>query len=727
MSIDAELHKVMANLETLSKPPIQAPEQKVLRPEGALVPAETHEKDQTKFTPNGWNKLETHKQRDAQPQVDQELYIPDDPSRQDIYRDHLDSLSSYGIENGEFTDGKTQSTQTKKTHPVAQTFFAAMAPLTGGQIDTNMTPSMLANNETANPPARVQQDTRPSTVYNWQEPVSSPSGSIPDLSTIQSRDIIGGTQKIKDTQVQKMNITNTEVDPKIQAMAAEYDGPTKDEQGKSIPEVYRIERSGAIYMYQDWKSRDEAVLYGTLPKGKERSWMYGDPKTFVAKMEKWENEERLVVYTDKARQEEVFVNNDVQVKNGLLTVELMTGKRRVGMNSYETRYAAEILVAGEPGSKAPTYATLAKVATLEGDKNKATDKTGQKVTQYIDEKGNISDAKQMGVPQEYIDKAQYSYYHAGMGHNLPKQFHDLYKMTGPIIEKGTEKVGQIYIPEIHTGWPITEAYWTKIKKTVNGKQEDRFVMLQGAERRVFTWDPLNEAQWQVENGNIGTQYFDWLYKHAGKPADTKIETPTAVPPTPGRTESPTAVVATATPRGENQTVVTEYNLGGLKLKVERDKPEVNPSDPTLVVINEAELATFLRAFNPHNKSEFKVNIVKGSTYKSNDVTENGYKVGEDGTSTSLEDVVIQGVFRNTNNELLIQITPATEALIKRIRSEGTEDDKFRVENLFRRAISRFLASNEKTPISRDQYSSTTNATEEMKALAKKQQTRLELP
>lgn len=66
---------------------------------------------------------------------------------------------------------------------------------------------------------------------------------------------------------------------------------------------------------------------------------------------------RLVQYFDKARMELAGPNT---VTNGLLTVELKTGRMQVGDNAFEQRLPATIGVAGDPGQAGPTYADLAK-------------------------------------------------------------------------------------------------------------------------------------------------------------------------------------------------------------------------------------------------------------------------------------------------------------------------------------------------------------------------------
>ncbi len=68
--------------------------------------------------------------------------------------------------------------------------------------------------------------------------------------------------------------------------------------------------------------------------------------------------QRVIQYFDKTRME---LTNPATgtVTNGLLTVEMATGQMQTGDASFETRPAARINVAGDPGSAGVTYADLA--------------------------------------------------------------------------------------------------------------------------------------------------------------------------------------------------------------------------------------------------------------------------------------------------------------------------------------------------------------------------------
>jgi hypothetical protein len=75
---------------------------------------------------------------------------------------------------------------------------------------------------------------------------------------------------------------------------------------------------------------------------------------------------RLVQYFDKARMEQTTPGGSVT--NGLLTVELLSGRLQTGDTTFEQRQPATVPVAGDPDNTFPTYADLRSVtATVAHD------------------------------------------------------------------------------------------------------------------------------------------------------------------------------------------------------------------------------------------------------------------------------------------------------------------------------------------------------------------------
>ena len=59
------------------------------------------------------------------------------------------------------------------------------------------------------------------------------------------------------------------------------------------------------------------------------------------------------------------------------------------------------------------------------------------------------------------------------------------------------------------GYPITEAYWTQMR--VGGN--DMPVLIQAYQRRVLTYIPDFPTTWQVQQGNVGQHYLDWVTRN----------------------------------------------------------------------------------------------------------------------------------------------------------------------------------------------------------------------
>ncbi|HUS15062.1 MAG TPA: hypothetical protein VM536_08610, partial [Chloroflexia bacterium] len=114
-----------------------------------------------------------------------------------------------------------------------------------------------------------------------------------------------------------------------------------------------------------------------------RTWYWGPGPNTEGLQEKFENGNRLVQYFDKSRME---INNPAgdknskfYVTNGLLTVELMSGKIQTGATSFEPSIPANLNMTGDDGDQlAPSYAAMARVSNAGADR-RATDRTGKYV------------------------------------------------------------------------------------------------------------------------------------------------------------------------------------------------------------------------------------------------------------------------------------------------------------------------------------------------------------
>ncbi len=244
-----------------------------------------------------------------------------------------------------------------------------------------------------------------------------------------------------------------------------------------------------------WQRTDKPVSDGKV----SRTWMwgprgdYGD-NGFDVKYEAYAQSpdgQRQVFYFDKSRMEITNPDGDQSsqwyVTNGLLSRELITGKMQVGDNTFEDRWSAEIPVAGDPDdATAPTYATLSSLLAPVAESNSA-------VAETIDRAGNVGQDSALGSHSNYV------YFVPETGHNVPSVFWDFLNSTGTIFMNGNYEQGKLVDPTFFaTGFPITEAYWTKVK--VAGIEKD--VLVQAFERRVLTYTP-SICLLAGQMGNVG--------------------------------------------------------------------------------------------------------------------------------------------------------------------------------------------------------------------------------
>ncbi|MEO6457922.1 MAG: hypothetical protein ABIO92_06565 [Chloroflexia bacterium] len=261
-----------------------------------------------------------------------------------------------------------------------------------------------------------------------------------------------------------------------------------------------------------WQRADMPVAQGRA----QRSWLWG-PKALTTKSEPLAESpggSRQVQYYDKARME---VNNPAAdptspgyVSNGLLVVEMISGRVQVGVNRFEQREPAAIPVAGDtpitagPRANTPTYAALAKLASLESGQNPDTSRIGSTVNVVISPEGDLLKVAPP-FPGNMLPKIKY--YEPTTKHNIPDVFYDFMNQSGVVYENGQYKQGRVFDWVSAMGYPITEPYWTSVE--IKGKTYP--IIVQAFQRRVLTYNPANAPEWRVEMGNVGMQYHQWRY------------------------------------------------------------------------------------------------------------------------------------------------------------------------------------------------------------------------
>ena len=286
-----------------------------------------------------------------------------------------------------------------------------------------------------------------------------------------------------------------------------------------------------------WERTDKPVTDGKV----KRSFYWG-PAPGESKAEQYAEGvggKRLVQYFDKSRMEinnpNGNKNDPFYVTNGLLTVELVTGRMQVGNSQFVDRYPAQIPLASDTDDDtAPTYATFNKLMA------KADNHTGQGQINTIDRDGNITLSRGvLPTRQQMI-----AYYEPSTGHNIPQVFWDFLNASGPVYASGAVSNARLNDPWFYAaGLPISEPYWAKVK--IAG-QRGVEVYIQAYQRRVLTYVPSLPEGFQVQMGNIGQHYYDWRYKDAGKggTGGTPTPEPTVGGSTTGRVVVGGAVTAT---------------------------------------------------------------------------------------------------------------------------------------------------------------------------------------
>ena len=262
---------------------------------------------------------------------------------------------------------------------------------------------------------------------------------------------------------------------------------------------------------QVWERADHPVEVGRA----NRSWTWG-PGPIAHKMEPLAESPggfREVQYYDKARMEVNDPNADRNsqwyVTNGLLVYEMISGRLQVGTNRFEQKQPAAIPVAGDnmtagPGNFTPTYAAMARVATLANGQNRAQPRAGQEINQMLAADGSVRE-----LPGNMRPGAQpkLQYYDAVLGHNIPDVFWTFMTQRGVVYENGQFREGQVFDWVYALGYPVTEPYWIEV--SIKGQRS--VVLMQAFQRRLLTYNPANDPQWRVEMGNVGLQYYQWRY------------------------------------------------------------------------------------------------------------------------------------------------------------------------------------------------------------------------
>jgi hypothetical protein len=251
-----------------------------------------------------------------------------------------------------------------------------------------------------------------------------------------------------------------------------------------------------------WERTDLPVLNGIV----SRSWLWSDGKPFTSgineEYEEGPNGQRLVQYYDKARMEITDPSADPNsiwyVTNGLLVVELISGRMQVGHNVFVERQPAAVNAAGDDNdADGPTYETFAGVL------DEPPLSLGSIVSRRINRAGEVTvdpDLEDQAVTIGHIDDVT--------NHSIATPFWDFMNSSGPVYQDGGY-IDDLLFEDAYfgTGRPICEPFWALVR--VGGVQQ--LVLIQCFERRVLTYTPGNDPNWRVEAGNVGRHYHAWRY------------------------------------------------------------------------------------------------------------------------------------------------------------------------------------------------------------------------
>jgi hypothetical protein len=257
-----------------------------------------------------------------------------------------------------------------------------------------------------------------------------------------------------------------------------------------------------LHPFQEtWTRTDRAVNDGVVT----RTWMWGPQSSAYQTTEPYKESpdgQRSVIYFDKARMEITDPLHDREdpwfVTNGLLVVELITGRMQLGNDVFQQRGPAWVNVAGDHDDPiAPTYASFATVmAPYTGPRPDT-------ITRTISRLGHVSNDERFAAYDVGVD-----WWEPATGHWVADVFWDFMTSNGIVWDDEMYVLDHLFpSPFYATGLPITEAYWTTV--LVAGTPLD--VLAQCFERRCLTYTPGNAPGWEVEAGNVGLHYYVWRY------------------------------------------------------------------------------------------------------------------------------------------------------------------------------------------------------------------------
>src|SRR5262245_20045979 len=269
----------------------------------------------------------------------------------------------------------------------------------------------------------------------------------------------------------------------------------------TVTSVAAAPQIGTTAFARVWDRQDRPVAEQVT----DRSWTWGPaPISELTRENYIESPEgkRAVQYFDKSRMEindpTADPNSQWYVTNGLLPIELMTGRMQVGNNQFEFHGPAKVSAIGDPDNW-PTYADLLPYYQSPGAVNPGD--LGKPATGMLTATGKIV------AFNDYANDPATILVRGENNHGVATAFVDFMNKQGLVYEIVPSGNGKVYDPLFVSGLPLTGAYW--VKTNVGGKQVP--ILFHVFERRVLTYNPANHAAFRVEMGNVGQHYYQWRY------------------------------------------------------------------------------------------------------------------------------------------------------------------------------------------------------------------------
>ncbi len=297
-----------------------------------------------------------------------------------------------------------------------------------------------------------------------------------------------------------------------------------------------------------WDRYDRPVFYGEA----SRSYTWGAQVSggFHETYEQGPQGSHLVQYFEKSRMEindpAGDPNRPFFVTQGLLARDMIYGQIQQGDGTFQKVEPAPIPFGDldDTAETSPTYASFGKVLTAPPVA------AGQLITATIVRAGNVTTSgnprgvTSVGVPSGVTT-----------GHSIASVFAEFLGESGVVYAGGRNATEPVFAPAFYvTGYPITEAYWARVK--ASGAPKD--VLIQCFERRCLTYTPDHDPTFRVELANTGLQYYEWRYPRGREDRGSLAIGNVAVLP------ASTSTVVTFTTNQDATVAITVYRSADLE-------------------------------------------------------------------------------------------------------------------------------------------------------------------